>query len=162
MQLPTVPEEGEPTGLPWQRQKALTIMLIILTSHINCTLIPNIAETNIIMILKNTIIYVIVSIVLVSISGLVCLKSNNYKTKSLIVENLEALSDPEGGVTVEYCYEKVTIHSDKGSDHNLCESGTSLENTAPTTPFGTIYSCNSKGNSTVSITTKMGYCYKTK
>ena len=49
-------------------------MLIIVISHISCTLIPNIAETNIIMILKNTIIYVIVSIVLVSISGLVCLK----------------------------------------------------------------------------------------
>lgn len=111
--------------------------------------------------MKKSIIYVIVSIALVSISGLVCLKSNNLKMKSLIVENLEALSDPEGGpITMEFCFDRVTIYSDKGSNHNLCESGTTVVVGTISYPMGTIYGCNSVSNSTVPLTAKTGYCYK--
>lgn len=118
-------------------------------------------NTLILFIMKKSFICVIASIALVSIGGLICSTSNNLKMKSLVVENLEALSDPEGGaITMDFCYEKVTIYSDKGSNNNLCASGTTVILGTPSIPMGSIYGCNSISNSTVPLTAKIGYCYK--
>ncbi len=107
--------------------------------------------------MKRKVLFWMLGVLLVTVAS-VSVSMNHFgvgTSGSLMLANIEALADGEGGgISLLYCYE----YGNTGGKLYKCQEGSSMVQTPPPSTLGTIYACS--GTITPSIFAKTGYCFK--